>query len=125
MPGSKSPQVLTISQRDALKRWADVLTYDEIVAHYTFSTKDLRVIYQESPGVSRLGIAAQLALLRYPGRVSGNLYALPEAITDYLASQINEIETSLEDYDQHKRDAHLKRLRSLYQGVHHIINLPF
>ncbi len=56
----------------------------------------------------------QLALLRYPGRVRGNLNHLPEIIIDYLASQIDEVGTSLKAYDQHKQDAHLKRLRSRY-----------
>jgi TnpA family transposase len=114
MPGSKSPQVLTVPQREALERWADALTYEDIVTYYTLTPKDLRVIYQEAPGVSRLGMAAQLALLRYPGRIRGNLDELPEEITDYLAAQIDETANSLEDYAQHKRDAHLKRWRSIY-----------
>ncbi len=42
-----------------------------IVRHYTFSSQDLALIRQRRRAPNRLGFAAHLALLKFPGRVLG------------------------------------------------------
>ena len=42
-----------------------------IVRHYTFSPKDLTLIRQRRRASNRLGFAAHLAFVKFPGRVLG------------------------------------------------------
>jgi TnpA family transposase len=47
----------------------------ELVRHYTFDEQDLALIQQRRGGHNRLGFAAHLCYLRFPG------YALPYDVT--------------------------------------------
>jgi len=61
---------------------------DDIIRHYTLSEPDLSLIRQHRGEGNRLGFAVQLCLLRYPGYAMGSKMAVPEPVTQWVASQI-------------------------------------
>jgi hypothetical protein len=58
--------ILSAAERDSLLALPD--TQDELIRHYTFSEPDLSLIRQRRGDANRLGVAAQLCLLRFPVR---------------------------------------------------------
>lgn len=59
-----------------------------IVRHYTFAQDDLALIRRRRRDVNRLGFAAHLGYLRFPGRVLGTEEVPPPDMLAFIASQI-------------------------------------
>jgi TnpA family transposase len=59
-----------------------------IVRHYTFAQDDLTLIRRRRRNANRLGFAAHLGYLRFPGRVLGAEEAPPSDMLAFIASQI-------------------------------------
>ncbi len=66
-PAMKKHEILSSQSRATLFGPPSDVT--SIVRHYTFSMEDLALIRQRLRDANRLGFAAHLAYLRYPGRV--------------------------------------------------------
>jgi|TARA_B100000378_G_scaffold228702_1_gene193201 TnpA family transposase len=59
-----------------------------IVGHYTLASEDLDLIGRRYRPANRLGLATQIALMRYPGFGLQPDIDVPDAIIHYLAAQI-------------------------------------
>ena len=63
----------------------------ELARHYSFSETDLALIRQRRGDANRLGFAAQLCLLRYPGQglmLKGAVEEVPTAFLHWIGSQL-------------------------------------
>ena len=89
-----------------------------IIRHYTFSCDDMALIRQRRRDANRLGFAAHLAYLRFPGRVLGAEEVLPPDVLAFIASQIGSEPKAFAGYAQRDetRWEHLGELQN-YLGV--------
>jgi hypothetical protein len=88
----------------------------DIARYYTFSPDDLALIRRRRRAHNRLGFAVQLACLRFPGVPWEPSIAVPPAILAFLASQIEEPPSALQEYaarDPTRRE-HLGELQQVY-----------
>ncbi len=69
-----------------------------IVRHYTFSPDDMALIRRRRRAANRLGFMANLAYLRFPGRVLGGEEIPPANMLAFLASQIGGDAKAFEEY---------------------------
>ena len=58
-----------------------------IVSHYTLAVEDLDLIGSRHRPANRLGLAVQIALMRYPGFGFQPNIGVPDAVLYYLAAQ--------------------------------------
>jgi TnpA family transposase len=79
-------ELLSSSQREALE--AVPLDRAGLIEHYVLSDQDLRLIRRRRGAQNRLGLAAQLALLRYPGRALLPDETPPAELLTFLARQL-------------------------------------
>jgi len=94
----------------------DDMSDHDIEMHYTFTSEDLEFINKHRRDHNRIGIALQLAVLRYPGWTLFQIKDIPNKILDFVAKQIN---VSSQDYKQYAkrvatRNEHLEELRQHY-----------
>jgi TnpA family transposase len=61
-----SRELLSTPQREAFE--AIPLDRADLIKHYILSAQDLSLIHRRRGAQNRLGLAVQLALLRFPGR---------------------------------------------------------
>jgi TnpA family transposase len=89
-----------------------------IVRHYTFSSEDMTLIRRRRRDANRLGFAAHLAYLRFPGRVLGAQEVPPPDMLDFVASQVGSEAKAFAGYAQRDetRWEHLGELQN-YLGV--------
>ena len=89
-----------------------------IVRHYTFSSEDMALIRRRRRDANRLGFAAHLAYLRFPGRVLGAQEVPPPDMLDFVASQVGGEAKAFAGYAQRDetRWEHLGELQN-YLGV--------
>ena len=75
--------------RDERRRLFD-LPSDEtaIIGHYTLSAEDIEFVGRRYGPANRLGLAAQIALMRHPGFGLQTEVGLPDIILQYLAAQL-------------------------------------
>ena len=79
--------VLSTAERDALL--VIPAGSDELASYYTLSEADLSLVRQRRGQGNKLGFAAHLSLLRYPGFVLTEETMVPEAFIAWIAGQID------------------------------------
>ena len=67
--------------------WAWANDEREIVRHYTLTSADIELIAIKRTGPNRLGFAALLRAMRYPGRLLGVDEAAPAPVLAFIARQ--------------------------------------
>lgn len=112
----RGKELLTHDQRNLFMSIPDDMSEHDIERHYTFTSEDLEFINKHRRNHNRLGIALQLAVLRYPGWTLFQIKDIPNPILDYIAKQIN---VSPQEYIQYAkriatRNEHLEELRQQY-----------
>ena len=96
------------------------LSDDDLIAYFTLSDSDLKQIPTTSTPPNQIGFALQLLLLRFLGFYLPELKSLPEAVINYVASQIGVECEQLNFYGE--RDATLTAHRQAvesYLGFNH------
>lgn len=78
--------ILSASERESLLALSD--TEDEVIRQYTFSESDLAMIRQRRGDSNRLGVAAQLCLLRFPGQGLSAEADVPAALLHWIGGQL-------------------------------------
>ena len=112
----RGKELLTSDQRNMFMSIPDDMSDHDIEMHYTFTSEDLEFINKHRRDHNRIGIALQLAVLRYPGWTLFQIKDIPNKILDFVAKQIN---VSSQDYKQYAkrvatRNEHLEELRQHY-----------
>lgn len=112
----RGKELLTLDQRKTFMSIPDDMNEHDIEIHYTFTSEDLGFINNHRRDHNRLGIALQLAVLRYPGWTLFQIKDIPSQILYYIAKQIN---VSPLEYTQYAkrvatRNEHLEELRQHY-----------
>jgi len=112
----RGKELLTLDQRNMFMSIPNDMTERDMEMHYTFTSKDLAFINKHRREHNRLGIALQLAVLRYPGWTLFQIKDIPSKILDYIAKQID---VSPQEYKQYAkrvatRNEHLEELRQHY-----------
>ena len=91
---------------------------DDLIRHYSFTESDLSLIRQRRGDANRLGFAAQLCLLRYPGYSLAVDMPVPDPVIQWIAGQIQSDAAAWPQYgarDQTRRE-HFQELRA-YLGL--------
>ena len=107
-------ELLSASQREAFE--AVPLDRAGLIEHYVLSDQDLSLIRRRRGAQNRLGLAVQLALLRYPGRALLPDETPPAELLTFLARQLGLSAgtwTSYAERDETRRE-HLAELQLLY-----------
>src|SRR3546814_3762328 len=91
-----------------------------IIGHYTLSAEDVELVGRRYGPANRLGLAAQIALMRHPGFGLQPEIGLPDVILQYLAAQLFVDPSSFSAYGQraqtrtdHRSEEHTSELQSL------------
>lgn len=71
-----------------------------IIGHYTLSAEDVELVERRYGPANRLGLAAQIALMRHPGFGLQPEIGLPDVILQYLAAQLFVDPSSFSAYGQ-------------------------
>jgi TnpA family transposase len=107
-------EILSPAQREELL----VIPVDRagLIEHYVLSEQDLSLIRQRRGDHNRLGIALQLALLRFPGTALLADEAPPQELIDFLALQLHVPSSAWGEYAQRDetRREHLLELQTHY-----------
>ena len=87
-----------------------------LIEHYVLSEQDLSLIRQRRGDHNRLGIAVQLALLRFPGIALQADETPPQELINFLALQLNIHSSAWDEYAQRDetRREHLLELQNHY-----------
>jgi TnpA family transposase len=107
-------ELLSSSQREALE--AIPVDRAALIEHYVLSDQDLSLIRRRRGAQNRLGLAVQLALLRYPGRALLPNETPPLELLAFLARQLNISPAAWASYaerDETRRE-HLAELQAHY-----------
>ena len=80
-------ELLSSSQREALE--AIPVDRAGLIEHYVLSDQDLSLIRRRRGAQNRLGIAVQLAILRYPGRALLPNETPPKELLTFLSRQLD------------------------------------
>lgn len=112
----RGKELLTPDQRNRFMSIPDDMSEYDIEMHYTFTSEDLAFINKHRRDHNRLGIALQLAVLRYPGWTLFQIKDIPSQILDYIAKQID---VSPQEYTHYAkrvatRNEHLEELRQYF-----------
>jgi TnpA family transposase len=91
-------EILSPAQREELL----VIPLDRagLIEHYVLSEQDISLIRQRRGDHNRLGIALQLALLRFPGTALLADEAPPQELINFLALQLNVPSSAWGEYAQ-------------------------
>ena len=107
-------EMLTPDERETLL--AIPQEESERIRHYTLSRADLGFIRQHRWAHNRLGVAVQLCVLRYPGRVLNRAEQPPAALLGMIGAQLKIAPALWERYasrDQTRRQHQLDLVRRL------------
>jgi TnpA family transposase len=107
-------ELLSSSQREVFE--AIPLERAGLIEHYILSDRDLSLIRRRRGAQNRLGIAVQLALLRYPGRALLPSETPPAELLTFLARQLGLSASAWASYaerDETRRE-HLSELQVHY-----------
>ncbi len=110
-------ELLSPAQRAQMLRLPNDLSDQLLARYYTLSDDDLALIKQRRRNHNRLGFAAQLAYLRFPGRTWLASEDVPPRILAYLADQLRVNPLSIVQYAQDReatRFEHLAELQRVY-----------
>jgi TnpA family transposase len=107
-------EILSPAQREELL--AIPVDRAGLIEHYVLSEQDLSLIRQRRGDQNRLGIALQLALLRFPGTTLLADETPPQELINFLALQLHVPSTAWEEYAQRDetRREHLLELQAHY-----------
>ena len=108
--------ILSATERDNLMALPE--GEDDLIRYYTFTESDLSLIRQRRGDANRLGFAAQLCLLRYPGHALEVDMSVPDPLIQWIARQIQCDAAVWHQYgarDQTRRE-HFQELRA-YLGL--------
>ena len=91
---------------------------DELIRQYTFSETDLAMIHQRRGDANRLGVAAQMCLLRFPGQGLSAETDVPVALLEWIGRQLSIDPSCWPAYSarEETRREHLLELRT-YLGM--------
>src|SRR3546814_4580797 len=81
-----------------------------IIGHYTLSAEDVELVGRRYGPANRLGLAAQIALMRHPGFGLQPEIGLPDVILQYLAAQL------FVDPSPFRSEEHTSELQSLMRS---------
>jgi TnpA family transposase len=108
-------EILSPAQREALL----VVPVDRagLIEHYVLSEQDISLIRQRRGDHNRLGIAVQLALLRFPGTALQADETPPKELINFLARQLHVPSSAWDEYAQRDetRREHLLELQTRYE----------
>lgn len=107
-------ELLSSSQREALE--AIPVDRAGLIEHYVLSEKDLSLIRRRRGAQNRLGLAVQLAFLRYPGRAMQPNETPHAELLNFLARQLGISPNAWASYaerDETRRE-HLAELQAHY-----------
>jgi TnpA family transposase len=112
----RGKELLTPEQRNMFMSIPDDITEHDMEIHYTFTSEDLEFINKHRRDHNRLGIALQLAVLRYPGWTLFQIKNVPNHVLAFVSKQIK---VSPQEYIQYAqrvatRNEHLEELRQHY-----------
>ncbi|QHK18994.1 Tn3 family transposase [Pseudarthrobacter psychrotolerans] len=108
--------ILSAAERESLLALPD--PEDEVIRQYTFSESDLAMIRQRRGAANRLGVAAQLCLLRFPGQGLSAETDVPAALLHWIGRELGIDPACWPDYAarEETRREHLIELRT-YLGM--------
>lgn len=108
--------LLSDTERDSLLVLPE--RQDDLIQQYSFTDADMALIRQRRGAANRLGFAVQLCLLRYPGYALANDTALPDAVIQWIAKQVQGDAAAWSEYGgrEKTRNEHLHELRA-YLGL--------
>ena len=108
--------ILSAAERASLLLPPD--TEDELIRHYAFGETDLSLIRQRRGDANRLGVAAQLCLLRLPGQGLLPDASMPMSLLQWIGRQLRIDPSCWPQYAEREetRREHLLELRA-YLGV--------
>lgn len=112
----RGKELLTPGQRNRFMSIPEDISEYDIELYYTFTSEDLAFINKHRRDHNRLGIALQLAVLRYPGWTLFQIKDIPSEILDYIGKQINVSPREYTHYAKRvaTRNEHLEELRQHY-----------
>jgi TnpA family transposase len=102
-------QLFTQAERARRNRFPETIAYEDLVAFFTLSQRDLDSIPRYSAAHNRLGYVLQLCTLRFMGFVPDDLATAPPAAVAFLAQQLEVDPEVLPAYGAraHTRQDHL------------------
>ncbi len=112
----KTPPLLTPEQRLLLTTIPADLPEEALRRYYTLGPEELIFIKRQHGSHNRLGIALQLCLLRFPGRVFTDFSTASGRVVAYVAEQLGVSPDVLNRYGQrpNTRSDHLTRLQEAF-----------
>jgi hypothetical protein len=114
-------QLFTQAERARRNRFPETIAYEDLVAFFTLSERDLDSIPRYSAAHNRLGYALQLCALRFMGFVPDDLATAPPAAVAFLAQQLEVDPEVLPAYGAraHTRQDHLL-VAQVHLGYHKV-----
>lgn len=112
----RGKELLTPEQRSMFISIPNDMIEHDVEMYYTFTSQDIDFINKHRRDYNRLGIAVQLAVLRYPGWTLLQIKDVPKHIITYIAKQIGVSPQEYSKYAQRvaTRNEHLEELRQYY-----------
>lgn len=112
----RGKELLTSEQRISYMSIPDDMLERELEKHFTFTIDDIAFINKHRRDHNRLGIAVQLAVLRYLGWTLFQIKSLPDDVLKFIAKQIDVSPNEYKHYAQRvaTRNEHLDELRQHY-----------
>jgi hypothetical protein len=114
-------QLFTAAERARRNRFPEAIAYEDLVAFFTLSERDLDSIPRNSAAHNRLGYALQLCALRFMGFVPDDLTTAPPAAVAFLAQQLQVDPKGLAAYGAraHTRQDHRLAIQ-VHLGYHKV-----
>src|SRR5579859_6998338 len=105
---------LTDAERERLSHFPTEIAEADLIAFFTLTEQDLRLIRNCRGETNRLGFALQLGTLRWLGFVPDDLLKIPAAAAAFVASQLEITAVQLAHYGQraHTRTDHLLEIEA-------------
>lgn len=107
---------LTLAQRERYGRYPEVLSTIELARHFYLDDNDLEWIARKRRDFNRLGYALQLTTVQFLGTFLGDPTAVPQAVIQALAVQIQVADSAcVSAYrDSEQRWRHTVEIRARY-----------
>lgn len=99
-----SYQILTDSQRAQALELPVKMSRSELRQHYTFSPTELALIVERRGNSNKLGMALQLAFLRFPGRTLNPNEEVPQYLLDFLSLHLELGSTTFYERDETRKE---------------------
>lgn len=99
-----SHQILTDAQREKILKLPAKMSRAELRQYYTFSEDELVLIGERRENRNRLGMAIQLAFLRFPGRALTLHEKVPKYLLDFLCLHLELENDSFYERDETRKE---------------------